>query len=266
MSKSLVKRLKTSIFGIGMTASIVIGTIMLLWRDIINNINYISKFGSIELGGMFLENFDFAVSHSTFSIFAPILAALPSAIMFCEDYNSGYIRNILVKKKKKEYIKETLICSTVSGGLAIFIPMFILMLYCLITGELNVQGASQFDTLLSGTIFDNIQYIWNGLFVAIVFLILAFLFGAVWSNFSLMVSSIKPNRYVSLVAPFSIYYFLHLIFYRMGDLVIFSPLTMLLPTVVFLPNMFYPCIYQIVILVGASVVFSILAKRRLKDV
>ena len=110
-----------------MLISILIGIIMLSWQRIVNIISYYSKYGVsiIGHGGMFLDSIYGSVTHSRYYLFAPIFAVLPATILFCDDYNSGYIKNILSRIEKRKYIKEILICSSISGGLAIFIPLCI---------------------------------------------------------------------------------------------------------------------------------------------
>ena len=267
MSKSLKKRLKTSIFSTGMLASILIGILMLSWQNVFNYISYYSKYGVLpEKGGMFLEGIYASHTHSGYDMFAPIFAVLPAAILFCDDYNSGYLKNILTRTEKKKYIKETLICSSISGGLAIFIPTCINTLIHFCIEEKNILELKHFNNILDETVFANIQYIWEGLLIAILILVLSFLFGAIWSNIGLVISSIKPNRYVALATPFAIYFAIHLIFYRIGSLLFLSPMNMLMPLVNFLPNIYYPFLYEIILLIATYIIFYFLGKGRLNNV
>lgn len=107
---------------------------------------------------------------------------------------------------------------------------------------------------------------WGGGLVVMFLLALAFLFGAVWSNVGLCVSAFSPNRYVALAAPFAVYFGLHLFCYRVGSLLMFSPVNMLMPFVDFLPNIPYLFVYQGVLLAAAIGLFHAAARRRLNDV
>ena len=250
-----------------MLASILIGIIMLSWQNIFNYVSYYSKYDTLpEKGGMFLEGVYTSHSHSGYDMFAPIFAVLPATILFCDDYNSGYLKNILSRVKKKKYIKESVICSSISGGLAIFIPTCINIIIHLFIEDKNILELKHFSNILDDTIFANIQYIWEGLLVAILILILSFLFGAIWSNIGLIISAINPNRYVALATPFAIYFAVHIILDRIGNLIFLSPMNMILPFEKFIPNIYYPFLYEIILLIATYIIFYFLGKRRLNDV
>lgn len=70
----------------------------------------------------FLDSIFRANDLGGFGIFATILAVLPASTLFCEDYNSGYCKAILCRVERKRYLQETLLCSGISGGLAVFLP------------------------------------------------------------------------------------------------------------------------------------------------
>jgi len=60
------------------------------------------------MGTTFLNEIFVTDATSGFGLFAPILAVLPATTLFCDDYNSGYIKPILSRIEKKRYIKEKL--------------------------------------------------------------------------------------------------------------------------------------------------------------
>ena len=102
--------------------------------------------------------------------------------------------------------------------------------------------------------------------MVILLLVLAFLFGAVWSNVGLCISAFIPNRYIALAAPFALYFVTHLIFYRIGFLLVLSPVNMLMPATTFIPNISYPFIYQAVLFVVVVLIFDRSIRGRLNDV
>ena len=72
---------------------------------------YYIKYGAInfsDMGTTFLNEIFVTDATSGFGLFAPILAVLPATTLFCDDYNSGYIKPILSRIEKKRYIKEKL--------------------------------------------------------------------------------------------------------------------------------------------------------------
>ena len=268
MRKSLIIRLKTSILSPAMTVSVFIGIWFLTWSKVANLISYNSTYGASltfrDIGGIFLD--DIAISHSLsgYDLFAPILAVLPAATLFCEDYNSGYIKYILNRTEKCWYIRETLLCSSISGGLAIFLPCFLSGLFYLANGKLNtLENMNQWgiSTSFDETVYAKMQYVWGGLLLALMLMALAFLFGAIWSNVGLLVSVIFPNKYLALAAPFALYFSVHLIFYRTESLLVLSPVNMLMPNASFIPFTLYPLLFEILLLGIICILFNVLIKR-----
>lgn len=270
MKTSLSIRLRAAIFSPAMLISVLLGLILLLKFHISNYIWYYIKYGAInfsDIGSTFLNEIFVTDATSGFGLFAPILAVLPATTLFCDDYNSGYIKPILSRIEKKRYIKETVFCSTIAGGLAVFVPTFLtdfLMVICFKPNTL--ENNLGYQTFLDEGIFANIQFIWGGLLVVFLLLLLSFLFGAVWSNIGLCISAFIPNKYVALATPFALYFSLHLILYKTGSLLLFSPVNMLTAFSDFLPCLPYPFIYQGILLTAATCIFWWGVKRRLKDV
>ena len=273
MSKSLSRRLKTSIFSPAMLVSVFVGIWFLTWSRVVTLISYNTKYGAAltfrDIGAVFLD--DIAVSHSLsgYDLFAPILAVLPAATLFCEDYNSGYIKSILSRVEKRRYISETLLCSSIAGGLAIFLPCFLSGLFYLVNGEMDTldnRNRWGYSTSFDETVYFQMQYIWGGLLLALMLMVLAFLFGAIWSNVGLMVSVLFPNKYLALAAPFALYFSIHLFFYRLEFLLVFSPVNMLMPNTTFIPFTLYPLLYEVLLLALICILFTVLTRRRLWDV
>lgn len=254
-----------------MAVSIIVGILFLMWFFTFNTINYIRHFGSLSLrdaGGNFLHSIYFMHAQGGFDLFAPILASLPASTMFCDEYCCGFTKSILVRESKSRYISETLRCSTIAGGIAVSFPLLVSSIFFILIGTPNTV-----DSVLPGTatfldqsIFSQVQFMWGGVFVVVLLLILAFLFGATWSNVGLCISTIITNRYVALASPFAIYFALHIFCFRMAKFIIFSPVNILMPIGSFLPNIFFPFVYQSTLLILSIVFYQQGATRRTADV
>lgn len=263
--------MKNTVFSTNMLVSICIGVFLLTWNYVFNLIIYNLAIGSLsfkDMGSIFLDDIYNAHARSGFDLFAPILAVLPATTLFCEDYNSGYIKSILGRAEKKRYISETTICSTIAGGLAIFIPSLISSFLYIANGKLNTveNRAIDYSTVFDETVFSKLQFVWDGLLLVILLLLLSFLFGAIWSNIGLCISAMIPNRYIALAAPFAVYFATHLIFYRIGFLLVLSPVNTLMPTATFIPNMAFPFVYQAVLFIIVAFACQRVIERRLKNV
>ncbi|MCX4370617.1 MAG: hypothetical protein OSJ58_02175 [Dysosmobacter sp.] len=262
-----------SVFSPAMLVSVLVGCWFLMWSRVANLVSYNAEYNAAltfkDMGAVFLD--DIATSHSLsgYDLFAPILAVLPAAAVFCDDYNSGYIKAILSRTTKHRYIKETLLCSSIAGGLAIFLPCFLSGMFYLANGKLDTLenvNTWGYSTSFDETVYAGMQYIGGGLLLALMLMVLAFMFGAIWSNVGLLVSVLFPNKYLALAAPFALYFSIHLIFYRIGFLLVLSPVNMLMPNTTFIPFAAYPLLYEVLLLGMTCILFSGLAKRRLWDV
>lgn len=268
MRKSVCIRLRSCVASIGMGLSVCMGVVILMWFFITNYMNYNKYFGPVslkEMGENFLYSIYSTHARSGFDLFAPVLAVLPAATIFCDDYNSGYIKNILMRQGKNQYITDTLICSSVAGGLAILLPSFLVYTFFVFIGMPNLPEnvPANSTTFLDQSVFSGVQFWWGGCYMVILLLILAMLFGATWSNIGLCISSFIPNRYVALATPFAIYYAAHIFCYRIDKFIAFSPANMLMPIGAFLPNILFPFAYQFALLMLSIVCFQKVAMRRL---
>lgn len=265
LTKSLRIRLSDKIFSIPMVISTLVGLILLMWYSVTNWIQYNRLIGDATFSQMcsdFISEMRVAHSRSGFDMFAPIFAVLPGVTIFCEDYNSGYLKSILSRSSKRKYILNCIVCCSLSGGIAVLLPDLICSGIFMLTAEPHLPDAygSSFD------LYAAIEFVWGGRLVILVFLLFSFLFGVVWSSVGLCISAYAPNKFIALAAPFAIYYGTNLILQRTGYLEILSPVNMILPTYGGLPNLFFPLVYQLILLCGAIILFCKRINRRLQNV
>lgn len=271
MSKSLLFRLRKTIISPAMLISVLLGVFMLTWFIIYNTILYnlaVTPLSINQAGSTYLNDIYNAHALTGFDLFAPILAVLPASTLFCDDFRSGYIKSVLCRIDRARYIKETVFCSSISGGLAVFLPSLIAYIFfiCIGSPESPSNLLEGWTSLFDETVFANIQYIWGGIFFIVLLLILAFMFGACWSNFGLLVSGFVPNKYVALITPFAFYFAIHLILYRLKFPLLFSPVNLLMPVAIFIPNAYFPFVYQAFLLILFGFLFKLMANSKLDDI
>lgn len=271
MRHALEYRLKNAIFSIPMLVCVVVGFGDLVRFRVQNFIVYNTYIGHCsfrDMGAIFLDDIYLAYSQSLFCLFAPVLAVIPAATIYCEDCNSGLIRLIMNRSTKKKYIYETIICSAISGGLAVALPCFLTEVLFMFYGKWNVEANKihDYSTVFDESVYANFQYLWGGIALALFILLLNFLFGALWSNVGLLVSAITQNKYLTLVVPFAIYFASHLFLYKSEVLLVFSPTNMLMPEATFMPYKSYPLIYQIFLLCLVNSLYKRVMEGRLENV
>ena len=140
---------------------------------------------------------------SGFTPFAAIFPLIPYATSFVDDLQSGYIKSILMRTGIKRYSRMRMMSVALSGGLTIFLPFF--MIFAIITIIGIPTTSDNVSEVFLNLIWSPYVTVGGGILVMAAKLVLAFLFGAVWALFGLLMSTIVSNRYVTIIAPFVIY-------------------------------------------------------------
>ena len=198
MKKAGMNNLKRSCINYGMLLSITI-IFCIIYRPLMNRGIYDHIGEKADWLTLLMD----PMAASGFTPFSAIFPILPCAFLFCEEYNSGYIRMILMRTGKWKYCIQRVLYTALSGGLAIFIPFLILDIIIIFMGEPTT--ALNASPVWAGSIWGNYVLVGNGLFVMAAKLLLAFLFGCTWSLIALAVSTIITNRYAVIIIPFVLF-------------------------------------------------------------
>ncbi|WP_174616264.1 hypothetical protein [Virgibacillus ihumii] len=157
-----------------------------------------------------------AATYNIYVLIFPLLAALPYADAYAQDYNSGLIKSILTKVKKRRYLNIRFMVNFIVGGaIAIFPPVinFLLemMAFPLIENSMyygmNLVGVDSFTPGL----FYNYPFLY-----ILVRVIMLFLLGGMLASLGLALSTAVKNRYVILVFPFLVFMGLDVLFVSIG--------------------------------------------------
>ena len=128
----------------------------------------------------------------------PMLATLPYAVSFCEEYNTNMLRVLLMKAGKKKYCMSKVLTTFLSGALSvsaggitfIFLANFFVQLFNRARLP-ETEAFPYYEFLLQGNV--------ACYFTAVIFLL--FLNGGLWATVALLVSSYFPNIYVTAASP-----------------------------------------------------------------
>ncbi len=255
MKKNLLE-LKRHLFSPVFAITILVALVVMVYPiyDAIKGIFVLPQSYLYYIGGVH--------TFGTFDLFAPIIATMPCATTFYNDFGTGYCKLILPRTSRIKYLLSKISICGITGGLAIFIPNLVLYIYLWIFGKPHLS-----DTyiMLENSIFENIEFANNGLNVMLILLLLSFLFGTVWSLVGLAASAFFPNKYVSFVAPFMIYFALSTALSLTDESLVFSPMNMLYPNYSQIPSIIFCFIYQLVLIIVSATTFLICAYRRLKN-
>ena len=165
------------------------------------------KNGSVNVDLISLQAYPFALS--SFVIFAGMFPGIPYAYSYLEERSSGYLKFIRLRMSRKKYAFQKIFYSGLSGGLSMLIPGI------LIFALVDIMGVDttpeQYPTVCDSMIWAPYLFIAGGRLILALKAILLFLFGVMWSEFSLLISQLVRNRYAAFVLPFIIFEMLWLI-------------------------------------------------------
>ena len=151
-----------------------------------------------------------AMALSGFTPFAAIFPVLGYSVVFCEEYNSGYLKMITSRMSWKKYGVVRIITVGITGGMIIAVPF---MMVCIIGYVCGVHGMPQ-NGMFAGT---DIQYLienYGDAYILTGKVILGFLFGTMWALVGLGFSVWFCNRYVALIVPFILYEVMWILLYK----------------------------------------------------
>lgn len=257
----LKKDINKTVFSFNTCLAVLVGLIFLIEPQIA----YIkaSMFDSLSGKDNYINFLFTSLALGGYLIFTPLITALPCVTSFCEEYNSGFYKYILVRVSRKKYLLSRLVSNAVAGGVTTAIPMLIMfglsIVLCVPYTKEHLE--SGIYTPIHGTILEPFELPRGGIYFSVIIVVLSFVFGVVWSTVGLAVSSIITNRYVALCAPFVIFFAMHLFFSGI-KLEEFSPVNTILPDI--LSSFGFLIAYQLTMLIIPIIVFLIIAGRRLR--
>lgn len=261
--RNFTKSLKSAMFSINFLISVTVGLVLLVSPEF-SQISASLKYG-VKMHWLYFTNL--ALINGSFNIFAPILAAFPYTARFCEEYESGYIKSILTRDRSVKYLLGKFTTNGVAGGLALMLPLAVFVVFAIAIGEpyRRADVPEGWVTFFEKTIFEGAQFLWGGIAVLLVFLLLAFLSGAVWANVGLCLSAFVRNKYLAVGFPLVLYYGVTVILVG-TDIFGFSPMNLIYPTTFDSLPLYVNIPFQLFQLLILLTVFIIKGRTVLKNV
>lgn len=151
-------------------------------------------------------------------IIAPLIVTLPFADSLALDRSSGYLRFILLRTSRRNYLLSKMFACALAGGLSITLPFVVMYGYTSLTLPRGLPSPEQSRIVSDarslgpfGALYREAPdvYIWS-------LLGLIFIFGMIYAIFGLSLSALTENRYVILSTPFLMCNILHFILSVLG--------------------------------------------------
>lgn len=119
-------------------------------------------------------------------------AAIPFVTTYCQDYNSGYVKSVIVRSGERKYAWSNIVACALSGFTAVFVGM--IAYFCIISYFYQPQSYE------IGGIYGEIALNRPCVFVLIIVSVFA-LYSAMWTVIGMTLSSILPDYYVAIGTP-----------------------------------------------------------------
>lgn len=139
-----------------------------------------------------------------FSI-APVLAALPFATGFGNDWRSGMAVSMTLRCGRRRFLGSKFVCCALAGGLALAGGMLLFVLFVNLWFD---QNYAEIGAMLMEMPFCSVLAHWDCIgFVQFygVFLLLQFFAGMFWAASALAASAFLPSPSLTLCAPLVLY-------------------------------------------------------------
>lgn len=159
--------------------------------------------------------FKFSPLADTFFTIMPIIVAISYSDSYLEDLNSGFLKNILARCSKNEYLKSKFLANFIVSGITISIPLLISLLM-LITTQSSINP-DKISTLTLGSGNLNLDmYINHPILYIFMWIGIYFVFAGAISSIALGISIVNRNKFIVLIAPFIIVQAVDILFSFIG--------------------------------------------------
>lgn len=163
------------------------------------------------VGGLNLFLVSFIVG-TALNLASPLLAVSLYSQRLYEDIDYGNIKYIVNRIPIKKYISQRILSTSIAGGVSIAIPMLIALIgYCIYNPNPSATILTAADNLLKPI------YYQSKMVYCLLYILNAFLFGAVYSYFSMSISTVVRNKYISMAIPVIIYLVVQAITWLLGS-------------------------------------------------
>lgn len=148
---------------------------------------------------MFFMGYDmYGWQGSFFFQMAPLLAAIPFANSYFVDISEGYVKNLVSRGDKRQYLVAKYVAIFASGGMAVALPLVLDILMCT---ALLPSYLPNISTGLFSITYCEFYYTHPWIFIML-FLLVDFLFGGIYAVSALLVTELIENKYLLSIFPY----------------------------------------------------------------
>ncbi len=144
------------------------------------------------------------VFYSIYLSIFPIIATVPYATTYCSDRKNGYMKNILQRAKKSDYMVAKYITSFIFAGITVVIPIIVNL--CITAAMLpSLKPVENMTFYNASGMFADIYYKHPYIYI-LLYILVYFMFAGVLATLSMTAYYFIENTFLVTLFPFVIYY------------------------------------------------------------
>ncbi|MCM3738562.1 hypothetical protein M3215_22995 [Bacillus cytotoxicus] len=144
-------------------------------------------------------------SENIYKLIFPLLAAIAYADSYAEDFNTGFIKNILTKVEKKTYLRVRYIVNFCLGGAIAIFPLVLNFLCTMAVYPLIEPNFYYGSNLVIENSFLPDLYYQHPFWYILLRIFILFFVGGMFASLGLALSVFVKNRYVIVIFPFLLF-------------------------------------------------------------
>jgi len=200
----------------------------------------------------FADTYFNAICTGTSCIFAllyPLLACVPYADIYSEEYKTGYTNYVFMKVSKKRYILSKVLSCGIGGGVAVSLPTVVFLIISVIKNGTSIVDSTIVTYITHGQDF----FINSPILYCVLYSVNSFICGFIFSVLGLVVSTYTQNKYLIMLIPFAFFIFSAMFF--ANSFIDLNPITLLDINSYEETNIVFNAIYKIAVLMISYCLF-----------
>jgi hypothetical protein len=135
------------------------------------------------------------------------MCAVASSGSFIEDVDKKYYNFVIARSGKDLYIMAKFLAVVIAGGLVLALGELLYILLLCLKFPLVAENSAMVENAMNSTSSYLLELLRNGQYIAYfaVYILLSFLFGALWSAVGLAISSYIPNKFIAAFSPYIVF-------------------------------------------------------------
>lgn len=178
----------------------------------------------------------------------PMVATLPYAASYSEAKRTGYINYEYMKVSKCKYVVTKILTVGISGGIAIAIPVFFILVLSLICKGSSIDNS----TIISYITHGEELFIQSPICYCLLYVVNSFICGFIFAVLGLTISTYTTSRFLVNIIPFGIFIFGAMFLANIN--INLNPINLLDINSYYESNFLFSNVYKIIILVVESLI------------